>query len=114
MAQILGYLPKEECDQFRAYAATLNLEASSLANLLLLRELAQQRLSELKAFRHDIPRNRCGKIVAHQSDDRTKDAFAAHAALYQLKPGPAASLVFRAELTERWLSRSLQIGDKIL
>lgn len=106
--QILGYLLPEECEAFHAYADSMNLNSSAVANLLIMRELKLRRLTKLARFQRDHPRADCGKIVAHQSQGLTKEAFTVHSEAYGLKPTAAAERVFRAELEERWLEQCLQ------
>jgi hypothetical protein len=110
VAQVLGYLSLEECDAFQAYAGELRLDRSALANLLIVRELRAQRLAVLKMiFDRDLPKDGKAKITAHQGDTSTKDAFIAHAKGQGIKPTRAAAILFRAELTERWLEASMDI-----
>ena len=108
-AQITSYLPAEEESEFRDYAAMLGIDKSALANLLIRREIARDRLNELGRFGHQMPRSACTKVTAHV-DDATKTAFAVHSARHALRPGVAAGLLFRAELAEHWLQHSLGIN----
>jgi hypothetical protein len=39
-----------------------------------------------------------------------RDAFKAHTAQWNLKPETAAAMIFRAELTERWLAKAVAEG----
>jgi hypothetical protein len=110
MAQIIGYLTSAEAAAFQEHAASGGLDASGLANLLVARELRVGRLPDLKGrFDVDLPSGDRTKITAHQRGDATKKAFGAHSAAAGLKPSPAAALLFRAELEERWLSFCLGI-----
>jgi len=110
MAQIIGYLTPVEAAAFQEHAASGGLDASALANLLVARELRIRRLPDLKGrFDVDLPRGDRTKITAHQRGEATKQAFCAHAATAGLKPSPAAALLFRAELEERWLKYCLDI-----
>jgi hypothetical protein len=108
MAQILGYLALDEADNFQHYAAELRLDRTALANLLIVRELRIGRLEELKLrYDRDLAGMEKTKVVAHQADPLTKAAFKEHAAGFALKPSRAAAIIFRAELTERWLEASM-------
>ena len=110
MAQILGYLSFVEAVDFQLHAASGGLDASALANLLIARELNLARLSELRGeFCVDAVHPDRKKIVAHVRDDSTKVSFARAAAEAGLKPSPAAAILFRAELKERWLSHCLKV-----
>jgi len=104
MPQILGYVTTGERAAFDAYALSLGLDVTALANLLILRELRAPRLPELAA-RYDTagPAGDRTKIVAHTRTPEIKGLFAAHAASAALKPSRAAAILFRAELEERWL-----------
>lgn len=117
MAQILGYLPIDECVAFRELASSLSLDASGLANILIMRELARRRLPDLLNHDHSRKRKDCSKVTAHQSDGRTKQAFLNHSAQFNLKPSRAASLVFRAELKElslrQWIGGGLRSSPSL-
>jgi hypothetical protein len=108
VAQILGYLPADECSEFQRYAGSLNLDTSALANLLILRELAACRLSSMIRFQLGVPTSKCAKVTAHQAQSDTKQSFVTHARNCGLKPAPAATILFRAELEERWLAKFVQ------
>ncbi|OYW45878.1 MAG: hypothetical protein B7Z08_01385 [Sphingomonadales bacterium 32-68-7] len=110
MAQIGGYLSPAEHLEFKRYAAQFQLKDSSLANLLLARELRLRRLSDLKAsYLRSTPLPQRSRITAHQADAAVKAAFEAQAREAGLSPDQAAAIVFRAELGERWLERSIHI-----
>lgn len=108
MAQIGGYLSPEEHLEFKRYAAQFHLKDSSLANLLLARELRLQRLAELKgAYARTTPSKQRSRITAHHADPGVKEAFDAHARSAGVSPDQAASILFRTELAERWLETSI-------
>lgn len=112
MAQITGYLTPVQAAAFQDLAASGGLDVSALANLLIVRELRVNRLRILKAdFDADLGQGERMKITAHQRFDVTKEAFSAHAAATGLKPGPAAAILFRAELKERWLTFCLGVNQ---
>ncbi len=112
MAQITGYLTPVQAAAFQNHAASGGLDVSALANLLIVRELRTKRLPILKMdFDVDLPPGERMKVTAHQRLDITKEAFAAHAAETGLKPSPAAAILFRAELKERWLTFSLGVNQ---
>lgn len=108
MTQIGGYLTPEEHSEFQRYAAQFHLKDSGLANLLVERELRLHRLEELKPtyFRCTSAKHR-SRITAHQADPAFKAAFEARARDADLSPDQAASVLFRAELGERWLEKSV-------
>jgi hypothetical protein len=99
-------LPSEHRD-FCAYADSLHLKDSALANLLIVRELRRKRLAKLKLlYFKEVAKTGSARITAHQTSEAAKAAFLAHAAIHNLKMGPAAAIIFRAELAEHWLERS--------
>ncbi len=111
MAQIGGNLPPSEFAAFQCYAAGLLISESSLANLLIQRELSLKRLGELaKRFEGNVPASeRGGRVTGHQSSEELKAAFERHARERSLFSGHAATILFRAELEERWLAE--WVGD---
>ena len=109
MVQIGGYLTPEEHAEFKGYAAEFHLKESSLANLLIARELRQRRLAELaKTFRTNAPLKKRCRVTAHQAEPNTKFEFEALARNAGMSPDQAASIIFRAELTERWVANSVR------
>lgn len=108
LAQILGYLTTEEVLHFQSYAAELRLDATALANLLIVRELRNPRLGKLRErFDRELGGSERSKVVAHQRGERTKLAFKEHAEGLGLKASRAAAILFRAELEELWLQGSM-------
>lgn len=111
MVQIGGNLRAEELAQFQDYVAGLLITESSLANLLVQRELRLRRLGDLaKRYQGAVTTaERGGRVTGHQSTDELKRDFEAHAEKVGLVPGHAATILFRAELQERWLASC--VGD---
>ena len=108
MAQIGGYLTREERSIFQAYAAEFGLSESALANLLLVREMRCRRLHELKGkYSAGAPSEGRARVTAHQRSAAMKTAFEERSSDGGLKPDQAASIIYRAELTERWLEQSV-------
>ena len=105
--QITAYLPSDDAEAFLRYSNSLGIDKSSLANLLVVRELRLNRLGSLSRFRHSQPSASCIKVTAHLTDPAIKDEFTASATRHELRPGAAAAMIFLAELEERWLERSL-------
>lgn len=111
MVQIGGYLTPDEHSEFKRYAAAFQFTESSLANLLIVRELRRQRLPKLRQlFASNAPLKERARITAHQSNERLKQTFDAHAQGAGVSPDQAASIIFRAELNERWLQRAVDSG----
>lgn len=106
MVQIGGNLHPEEFAQFRNYVKTLLITESSLANLLFQRELHLRRLGDLaKRFHGAVTTaERGGRVTGHQASSDLKQAFEVRATEEKLMPGHAATILFRAELEERWLA----------
>lgn len=91
---------------FQLYAEHLGLHMSTVATLLLARELRIKRLSRLAERNLAVKGTPLdGKIIAYLNSEDVKTSFGAHAACADMRPGPAAALIFRAELAERWLER---------
>lgn len=108
MAQIGGYLQPDEHARFKAYANELGLSESALANLLLVREIRRKRLNDLKGkYSAGAPSESRERVTAHRPDAVMKIAFVAHSSKEGLKPDQAASILYRAELGERWLEQSI-------
>lgn len=109
MAQIIGYLTIEEAALFEEYAATFFMAVAPLATLLVAREMQLKRLSDLRpSYLIDLRGLPQKKVVAHQSGSALKYAFKDHVRALGLRPGQAAATLFRAELSERWLSTAVQ------
>ena len=103
-AQIGGYLSETEHRAFKQYAASLGVSESSLASLIVLRELHQQRMLELiPRFQGRVPAQERKRITAHQRDPEPKAAFDAWCNVAGIPPDQGATILFRAELDERWL-----------
>lgn len=107
MVQIGGYLTSEEHADFKRYAAQFQLKDSGLANLLIARELRCDRLERLKALFPPVRLMDRSRVTAHQSDPEVKTIFEAHAHRASVSCDFAASLIFRAELAERWLEKAI-------
>ncbi|MFS0739003.1 hypothetical protein ABC365_00090 [Brevundimonas sp. 3P9-tot-E] len=112
MAQIVGYLTEKEALRFLDYAQACGVTGSTLANLLISRELRLGRLSVLaEAFEAQRSLPNSAKIVAHLTDPDRKTEFYAHAARHGLKPAAAAAALYRAEIAEFWLLRALRVNQ---
>jgi hypothetical protein len=111
MTQIGGNLRPGEFADFQRYAADLTISESSLANLLIQREMRLKRLCELaERLGGAVPTSeRGGRVTGHQSSGELKEAFEHHAKEQGLVAGYAATIIFRAELEERWLAGC--VGD---
>jgi hypothetical protein len=108
MAQIGGYLQPDEHAKFKAYANEFGLSESALANLLLVREIRVRRLRDLKGkYSASTPSESRERVTAHSSDPALKTAFALVCSEEGLKPDQAASILFRAELSDGWLGQAI-------
>lgn len=96
-----------EARAFASYAEGLGIDTTALANLLIRRELELCRLGALVAER---PRESVTKVTAHFRAAELKAHFRDHAGKFGLRPGPAAALLYRAELEEKWLLSSLSVN----
>jgi hypothetical protein len=111
MPQITTYLPAPEHFAVVAYAGEFGLDVGALANLLFHRELRVGRLPRLAAADDGGRGVADVKITAHQSDGALKARWRAHAKTAGLSMSRAGALLFRAELSERWLQRAVNQFD---
>ena len=102
-----GYLTAAERTEFAAYAKEHGLHATALGRLLIIRELKLRRLTRLLSRFGDQPVAGRRKLTVHITDPVLKSAFGNLARKAGVSPSAAAAAVFRAELTERWLSASV-------
>lgn len=106
--QIGGWLPVAEKQALDGYLRQFAIRPTAAATLLIVRELRCKRLPTLKErYAGSIGTGR-KRMTAHQPDGKLKQAFAEHVASVGMDPDPAASILFRAELDERWLERSVE------
>jgi hypothetical protein len=106
-----GYLTARERADFRAYAREHELHATALGRLLMVRELRLRRLPDLLRAHSDQPTPRRKKVTVHLANPALKLAFAELASNAGASPSAAAAAVFRAELTEKWLSRAIRLDS---
>lgn len=100
-----GYLSAAEHSEFKLYAESLNISVSSLASLLVLREMSGCRIADLMAcFDMSPPSGKRNRVTVHHRDSSQKAGFEAHCHEAGVAPDRAAAVLFRAELKERWLS----------
>ena len=105
--QIGGYLRPDERAEFDRYIAQFKLRKGAVATLLIVRELRCSRLPRLQEL-YSAPEGTGRKrITATPTDTSLKKEFERHAGLFGIEPDPAAGIVFRAELHEKWLERAL-------
>lgn len=111
MVQIGGNLRPGEFAEFQRYAADLMISESSLVNLLVQREMYLRRLGDLvKRYEGAVTTSeRDGRVTGRQASSDLKEAFDHHAKGQGLTTGHAATILFRAELEERWLAGC--VGD---
>lgn len=111
---IIGaWLSADDGHAFSSYAQSLGLDESALATLLLVRELQLKRLANTSEKRLDAA-GKVKRVSARPRNPAVESAFAAHAKSVGLRPGRAASILYLAELSERWLERALCLqGNQI-
>lgn len=111
--QIGCYMSPADAAKLSAYAADLGVKRPLLVLLLVLRELNCQRLP---ALRHHYPyesmKKGRGRITARLNERSVKEAFMAHIGKFDMGPDEAAWILFQAELSEKWLEKSLQNGNQ--
>ncbi len=102
-----GWLSNEDGKKFQDYADLIGLDLAALATLLIVRELNHGRLGALAEKGGSKPKGK--RITAASAKADLKAQFSRHAAQYGLSSDAACSLLFRAEVAERWLSNCLGI-----
>jgi hypothetical protein len=105
--QIGGYLRPAEKELFDAYIEQFKLRPGAVATLLILRELRCARLLVLNDRYPMPPGKGRSRVSARPTDISIKRAFEQHVATIGLDPDPAAGVIWRAEIHERWLERAL-------
>ena len=107
--QIGGWVRADEYARFMKYLGQFHLRPAAVATLLIVRELRHCRLPHLKGdYSHPAGADR-ERITAGPVDGRLKQEFEAHVQRLGLGPDPAAAIIYRAELDEKWLERALEL-----
>lgn len=105
--QIGAWVRADEYARFMDYLAQFHLRPAAVATLLIVREIRRCHLPELKElYGHPAGPDR-ERITARPVDGRLKRKFEAHVERLGIGPDPAAAMVYRAELDDRWLERAL-------
>jgi hypothetical protein len=105
--QIGGWLCAPEKKAFENYLRQFAIRPTAAATLLIVRELRCKRLPRLRTRYEDSPGPDRKRVTAHQTNGRLKSEFNEHVRSFGIDPDPAASILFRAELDERWLEKSV-------
>lgn len=109
MPQITARLPPQARRQFEKYAVSLGLNGSSLARLLLLRQL----WGPVKGPSPGVGRKQGSedrKLTAHSCSAETVKRLRIYAKARRISPAEAAKLIFERELRERWLARAMGLN----
>jgi hypothetical protein len=106
--QIGGWLRPSEKKALEIYLKQFSIRPAAAATLLIVRELRCKRLSLLKQRYAQAVGSERGRVTAHPTDPTLKLSFNEHAAALGMDPDPAASILFRAELDERWLEKAVE------
>jgi len=101
-----GWLSEADGAEFADYASSLGIDCSALATLLLVRELAANRLEYMLAS-VSAPYRKEKRVSARSVRLDLKARFSKHAKDNNVSCDAAAAAVFRTELAERWLIRCL-------
>ena len=102
-----GWLSSQEGIEFEEYSNNLGVDIAALATILIVRELNCDRLLALAASGSRPRANKGKRISARTKQVHIKERFADHAIRHGLSPDAAATVLFRAELKERWLGTCL-------
>lgn len=111
--QIGCYMSAEDAAKLAAYAQGLGVKRSILVSLLVLRELNCHRLPRLRS-KHQYASLKKGRerVTARLGGTPLKDSFAAYIGKFGLGSDEAAWILFQAELSEKWLEKSLSDGNQ--
>jgi hypothetical protein len=110
--QIGCYMSSDDAAKLSAYAKRLGVKRSILVFLLVLRELNCNRLVTLHdLYPYEGKKKGLSRVTARLSTKTLKRAFDAHIARHNIGSDEAAWALFQAELTERWLDKSLCSGN---
>lgn len=102
------YLSPEEAEQLKVYAEGMEISRPKLCILLIVRELRSPRLAGMpRGTAATLPKSRSKRVTARAINPGLRERFAKRAAALGLGSDEATSIIFRAELAERWLERSL-------
>jgi hypothetical protein len=104
MFQVTARLSTEIRAEFDAYAASVGLDASELARLLITRELRKRRILPASK-RNPISRGKAParKLTAHFHGSDIIADLDAYSTDNGYNRSEAAALIFERELTEKWL-----------
>src|SRR5690349_10820966 len=106
MPQITARLSPEARQDFENYASSVGLNGSSLARLLIVREL----MLSGKPPAADVERvvgSNDGKLTAHSCSPETVALFDVYASAQRLSRAAAAKRIFERELRDRWLFKAV-------
>lgn len=111
--QIGCYMSAADAAKLSAYAADLGVKRSLLVFLLVLRELNCHRLPGLRDQNpYEAVKKGRGRVTARLGESSVKEAFLAHIGKFNMGPDEAAWILFQAELSEKWLEKSLWNGNQ--
>ena len=102
--QITGRISSRQGAAFVAYADSFGLSRTSLAKLLILRELNRKSLR----YMNGLPRDKDYTITVHYKEPKIKNQFETYAESLGIGPGEAAAYIFLLELNEKWLLKCLK------
>jgi hypothetical protein len=105
-----GWLSKADGLAFAEYAAEIGIDLAALATILLVRELNHDRLGVLRPLSDAGHAEKGKRVSVRPKRSDLKEEFGQHALRHNLSPDAATSILFRAELRERWLGKCLGLG----
>lgn len=108
MVRIGGYLEPVEHDSLKAYVNGLGITFSSLASLLIHRELKHKRLPSLTIkYTKTVSSSTRRRVTTRLLDDELKLRLSDLAENAGLPIDHAVSILVRTELDERWLENAM-------
>lgn len=107
MPQITVRLSPRARESFEKYAASVGLKGSSLARMLIVRELGR-RVKRPPCIAEPKPGAEEGKLTAHSCSDETVEQLDAYADARGWSRAAAAQSIFERELRDRWLAKAMR------
>lgn len=117
MPQVTARLSPKIRARFEQYAQGLELDASELARILIVRELRVRRILRLQTHPSERPaksldKAKDRKLTAHFHSANIIAEFDRYSTAQGFNRSDAAKLIFERELTKKWLLKALAWDPK--